>query len=501
MKRFADRLPVIVGVGECLDRPASPAEGKEPMALMAEALQAAEQDAGAALLGHVDTLRVVREFSWPYRDAPGLLAWRLGMPVTDKAYGEDGGETPMRFLHEAAQRIARGESGVVAVVGAESAHTVSASWKANVKLPWQHRDEAARMPSGRDLVSPGALAHGLVQPIHVYPLFENAFVAAAGQTQQEGINESAALFSRFSAVAARQPSTWSTEVYSAEDIATPGPQNRWIAWPYTKRMVANPLVNQGAAFLLTNLARARELGIAEERMIHVWGGAEAREHRDFLQRDSYARSPAQEAVLLSLAERVGGAEAFQALELYSCFPCVPKMSVKTLGLKREVPLTVTGGLSFFGAPLNNYMSHATVAMVRHLRAADARPALLYGQGEFVTKHHGVVVAREPGPDAFHGAPMSVQDRADLLRGAVPNLVEDDTGAATLETFTVVYGREMQPDYGAVIARTVSGERLIAQVPATDTDTLARLLDPGASPVGLSGTVSRLDAKRLRWSLR
>lgn len=500
MKRFADRLPVIVGVGESLDRPASPAEGKEPMALMAEALQAAEQDAGAALLRHVDTLRVVREFSWPYLDAPGLLAWRLGMPVTDKLYGEDGGETPMRFLHEAARRIARGESGVVAVVGAEAAHTVTASWKANVKLPWQHRDEAARMPSGRDLVSAAALAHGIVQPIHVYPLFENAFVAANGQTQQAGIEESAALFCRFAEVAARQPAAWSTEVHSAEAIATPGPQNRWIAWPYTKRMVANPMVNQGAAFLLTNLARARELGIPEERMIHVWGGAEAREHRDFLQRDGYARSPAQEAVLLSLAERVGGAEAFQALELYSCFPCVPKMSVKTLGLKPEVPLTVTGGLSFFGAPLNNYMSHATVAMVRHLREADARPALLYGQGEFVTKHHGVVVAREPDTGGFEGAPVSVQDRADLLRGVVPAGIDDYAGPATLETFTAVYGREAQPDYGAVIARTPRGERLIAQVPASDTATLQRLLDVGESPVGVSGEVSRLDAKRLRWAL-
>lgn len=500
MKRFADRLPVIVGVGESLDRPATPAEGKEPMALMAEALQAAERDAGAALLAHVDTLRVVREFSWPYRDPTGLLSWRLGLPVTDAVYGEDGGETPMRFLHEAAQRIARGESGVVAVVGAESAHTVTASWKANVKLPWQHRDETARMPSGRDLVSANALAHGMVQPIHVYPLFENAFVASLGQSQQEGIQESAALFSRYSAVAATQPATWSSEVFSAEEIATPGPQNRWIAWPYTKRMVANPMVNQGAAFLLTNLARAREWGIPEERMIHVWGGAASREHQDFLQRDGYARSPSQEAVLTSLADRVGGAEAFQALELYSCFPCVPKMSVRTLGLPAHLPLTVTGGLSFFGAPLNNYMSHATVAMVRHLRGADARPALLYGQGEFVTKHHGVVLAREPGPAEFAAAPTSVQDRADLLRGVVPTVIDDHAGPATVETFTAVYGREPQPDYGAVVLRTDAGERLIAQVPASDRDTLDRLLDPAVSPVGLRGEVSRLDAKRLRWAL-
>ena len=39
------RIPVIVGVGEVKDRPADPADGLEPMALMAEALRRAEQEA------------------------------------------------------------------------------------------------------------------------------------------------------------------------------------------------------------------------------------------------------------------------------------------------------------------------------------------------------------------------------------------------------------------------------------------------------------------------
>ena len=69
----ADRVPVIVGVGEVTDRPADPVEGKEPVALMAEALRLAEADAGGAgrLLAALDSLDIVNEISWPYRDPVG----------------------------------------------------------------------------------------------------------------------------------------------------------------------------------------------------------------------------------------------------------------------------------------------------------------------------------------------------------------------------------------------------------------------------------------------
>ena len=67
----------------------------------------------------------------------------------------------------------------------------------------------------------------------------------------------------------------------------------------------------------------------------------------------------------------GDGKKFDAIELYSCFPCVPKMARRTLGLGPDVKPTVTGGLTFFGAPLNTYMTHAAVAMVRKLRAGGS----------------------------------------------------------------------------------------------------------------------------------
>ena len=125
------------------------------------------------------------------------------------------------------------------------------------------------------------------------------------------------------------------------------------------------------------------------------GGASAEEPRDYLVRDQFYESHPQNAVLKAVMDLVeGDGKKFDAIELYSCFPCVPKMARRTLGLGPDVQPTVTGGLTFFGAPLNTYMTHAACAMVRKLREGG-KLGLLYGQGGFVTKHHGLVLSREP----------------------------------------------------------------------------------------------------------
>ncbi|MGQ0529663.1 MAG: acetyl-CoA acetyltransferase [Panacagrimonas sp.] len=500
MSTHPDRLPVIVGAGEVVDRSRNPAEGQEPLALMLAALRAAEHDAGANLLGHVDSLDVVCEYSWPYVDAPGLITKALGIQPRHSLYGEAGGESPVRFIHESALRILRGECEVAAVVGAESAYTTAAAWKAGINLPWAHRDKHAKLLTGREFSAPVAVDHGVAIPTNVYPFYENAAQAHWGQTQRKALAESGEIWSRHSEIAADNPYAWLQQRFTAEGVTTPSERNRLVAWPYTKHMVANPLVNQGAAILLTSVGKARQMGIADTQMIHIWGGAAANEPRDYLQRDQYVQSHAQNVVLETATAIAGGdARQFEAMELYSCFPCVPKMARRSLGLPATARMTVTGGLSFFGAPLNNYMTHAAAALVRALRAGSGAPGLLYGQGEYVTKHHALVLATRPREGVL-SEDFHVQAQADAGSGAVPSFVHDYAGSATVETFTLIYGRDNQPEFACVIARNPAGERLMARVPASDTRSITWLTDLDACPVGSTGIVDRLDAKRLRWSL-
>ncbi|MBS0530667.1 MAG: acetyl-CoA acetyltransferase [Proteobacteria bacterium] len=493
-----DRIPVIVGIGEISDHPAELTAGLEPLALLEAALKRAEQDSGASLLRDIDSLDIVNFLSWRYSDPAAQLSAKLNITPKHAYYGPVGGESPIRYLHEAAQRIARGESTIAAICGAEAQSTATKAERAGVTLPWTPFAHDAPEPlRGASYQKPTAVKLGVFRPITVYPFYEAATAAHWGLTPREALQESGDLWSKYSKVAADNPNSWLKRAFAPADITTPTPDNRLIAWPYTKLMVANPTVNQGAALLMTSLAKARAAGIPEDRMIHVWGGASAEEPRDYLDRDQFFESHAQNAVLKAVMALAGGSgKAFDAIELYSCFPCVPKMARRTLGLGADVQPTVNGGLTFFGAPLNTYMTHAACAMVRKLRdGADL--GLLYGQGGFVTKHHGLVLSRH-APEGEIAQNTSVQAEADKNRGVAPPFVTEADGRGTVESFTVIYGGKGEAQHGVVIVRTSGNARALARVPVSDAPTLARLTDMDRTPVGTTGEIVTAADGLLEW---
>ena len=248
---------------------------------------------------------------------------------------------------------------------------------------------------------------------------------------------------------------------------------------------------------MTSLAKARAAGVREDRLIYPLGGASAEEPRDYLLRDQFFESHPQNAVLKAVMDLVeGDGKKFDAIELYSCFPCVPKMARRTLGLGPDVRPTVTGGLTFFGAPLNTYMTHAAVAMVRKLRAGGTF-GLLYGQGGFVTKHHGLVLSRQ-APKAALEQDTSVQAEADRAKGAVPEFVTEAGGKGKVESFTVIYGGKGDVQHGVVMLRTQEDARALARVSANDSATLAHLRNMDRTPVGSVGDITTAEDGVLEW---
>jgi acetyl-CoA C-acetyltransferase len=492
------RIPVIVGVGEIVDRAKEITDGLEPLTLLEQALKRAEADSGAKLLGEIQSLDVVNFLSWRYRDPEKQLGARLGIAPAHLYYGPVGGESPIRYLHEAAQRIARGECSVAAVCGAEAQSSATKAERAGVTLPWTPFAHDVEEPKrGAAFQKPMAVKLGVFRPVTVYPFYEAASSAHWGQSPREAMAESGELWSRYSEAASHNPNAWLKRHFAPEEITTPSPDNRLIAWPYTKLMVANPTVNMGAGVLLTSLAKAREAGIAEDRLIYPWGGASAEEPRDYLLRDQFVEGHPQNAVLNAVMDLAGGdGKAFDAIELYSCFPCVPKMARRTLGLGADVQPTVTGGLTFFGAPLNTYMTHAACAMVRNLRSGT-KLGLLYGQGGFVTKHHALVLSRQPPREAL-AQDTSVQAEADRRKGAVPDFVTEASGKGKVESFTVIYGRNGDVEHGVVMLRTPENARALARVPAQDGNTLSHLVNMDRTPVGSLGDVTTADDGVLEW---
>lgn len=119
-------IPVIIGIGDIKNRSTTVADAKEPATLMLEAIQVALQDASVAsipdLQNAIDSIDVVKTWTWPYPDLPGLLAEKLSVErsLKWKRYSDHGGDKPGRLLDEAARRIAKGECKVAVLTGGEA---------------------------------------------------------------------------------------------------------------------------------------------------------------------------------------------------------------------------------------------------------------------------------------------------------------------------------------------------------------------------------------------
>ena len=493
------KTPVIIGVGQINDRPENPGDGLDPPGLMAAALRRADEDAGGGWLATCDSLAVVAQLAWPHLNpVDGALAETLGIsPVHRMQTAMPNGDSPILLLHEAANRIARGEARVCAVVGGEALRTAAklAALKPREdgEKPNALRDASHRKRTGY------AQSYGLVVPTDVYPLYENAGRAAYGQSLAEGQAESGEIWSRMSEVAAENDSAWMGEAVGAEKVVTPSPANRPIAFPYTKLQVANSSVNQGAGFLVTSLAEARERGITEHSLVFVGYGAAAHEDANFLARDRYDYSPSL-ATSIERTMLLNGVtpDDLAHVELYSCFPCVPKMARRVLGWPLEKPMTVFGGLTFGGGPIGNYMSHAVAEMVLRLRGT-ADKGLLFANGGYATHNHAILLSGATTGASFP-QDFDYQLEADERRGEIPALDEAYAGPAMIETYTVHYARDGSVRSGVIVARTPKSARTLAHVPAGDEAAISFLTGGSGEPVGTEGLIVRDEEGMRLWQM-
>lgn len=117
-------IPVIIAVADVKNKNVE--DAKEPADLMYEAILLALQDsrlpppALKELISSIDSLDVVRTWTWPYSDLPGLLSKKFGITPKHMHYTEHGGNQPAKLLDDAARRIASGENKVAVITGGEA---------------------------------------------------------------------------------------------------------------------------------------------------------------------------------------------------------------------------------------------------------------------------------------------------------------------------------------------------------------------------------------------
>jgi acetyl-CoA C-acetyltransferase len=464
----AEHTAVLVGAGQLTQRQAEPEQAMSPPELMAEAARRAALDSGAgpALLEKVDYLGVVGTLAWRASNPARLVAAAVGARPAQEAVSTIGGDTPQAFVNQIAGEIAAGRVRLALLAGCNAMDTAQRASKRGIRLDWPSGGEGRPLRFGDS--RPGSNdyenRHGLTLPVMIYPLFENAFRAHRGWELETHRRKLGELFSGFSRVAAANPYSWFPVARTPEEIYTPSPDNRMVAFPYTKYMNAMMNVDQSAAILMASAATARRLGIPEDRWVYPAGAGGAYEDPWWVsERPSFSSCPAlREAGERALTRAGVGIDEIDFVDLYSCFPSAVEIACEMLDLPSDGsrPLTVTGGLPFFGRPGNNYSTHAIAAMMELLRERPGSKGLVLSTGWYLSKHAtGVYSTQAPDPERWA---ESVSRRRDP-EPSVELALEAD-GPASVETYTVLFDRDGSPSRGIVVGRLEDGRRFLANTP-------------------------------------
>jgi len=454
------RTPVLVGAGQFLHRAAGLDDALDASALMVEAIRNAAADAGLASVPNPDSIRVVGLLSWRYNNPAQVVAEQLGVSPRELAATTMGGNSPQTLVNTTALDIMAGKLDLAILTGGEAWRTRMKARKAGIEPDWPAAPtDSHPVLLGEDLVMnhDTERARGITMPVQVYPMFETAIRAAAGRSPEEHLEVISGLWSRFSEVASRNPYAWIPTFKTPEEIRTPSPSNRMVGLPYTKMMNSNNDVDMGAALIMCSVEKAQALGVPRDRWVFPLSGTDCHEHQFISNRWSFAETPAVELGGRLALEMAGKRiDEIDIIDLYSCFPAAVQLGAQSLGLSLDQQLTRTGGLSFAGGPWNNYVMHSIATVMGELREQPGTTGLVWANGGYTTKHAFGVYATEPGATEFrHAYP---QDQIDAMPRRELAEAADAAGTATVEAYTVMHGREGQPETGLAACLLADGRR-------------------------------------------
>ncbi len=458
---MASPTPVLVGIAQVLQRTDDHRAAKEPLALMIDAVHAAAEDAGSRkLLERAGSVRVIRGV-WRYSDPARVVAEAIGAPNAQTGLTPFGGNCVQNVMNRTCLDIQAGAQDIVILTGGECGRSFQRAKRAGEPPVWSETPGQPDVVFGEDfaMVNEIEATRGIGDPTQVYPMFDNALRHARGWSIEEHLRQISTLWAGFSEVASRNPNAWIQTRKTAQEIATPGPDNRPVSHPYPMLMNSNSRVDMGAALILTSEATALALGVPREKFVYPYAGTDAHDHKFVTERDDLHSSPAIRIAGGRCLELAGVEAAdLDHRDVYSCFPSAVQVAAQELGLGLDVPLTVTGGLTFGGGPLNNYVMHGIARMAEILRAQPGAKGLCTANGGLLTKHAFGVYSTEPPSHPFRHADTQAEVDALPRREGV---LEHD-GDVTIETYTVMY-EGADPSIGYAACLLPDGRRTWGQV--------------------------------------
>lgn len=496
-----ERTPVIVGTGQLVDRDADPENYIEPLEMLSRCAVSAAEDAGvgSSMLQKVDTVALVGVIGWHPQNAPGLVGEKLGAHPAKEYTTAIGGQVGVTLTNFVADQIVNGMSELALVAGCNNLRVLMKAIAAKRQLPWTRggKGEAELIFGDEKGSTELEGSYGMAGPPEVYPLFENALRARLGLDLQTHLERMGKLFEKFTEVAANNPYAWFPTRRSAEELTTVSPNNRMICFPYPKYLNAILNTEQSAALIVTSVAKARSLGIPEDRWVYWWGGAHSQEQAWWVsERPDFAACPAmKDSIISALANAGVDISEIDFMDFYSCFPVAVEMACEMLGLNLNDPrgFTVTGGLPYAGGPASAYTLHSLASMAEKLRANPGSKGLVTGNGWYLTKHAAAVLSSEPKMGALPSTGLIGPLPSEQMDTAPQLLAQKPQGSARIEAYTVTYARDGEPERGIVLGRTADGERFLANTP-NDNSLLKEFVS--VEQVGQEGSLSQKDGLTL-----
>ena len=227
-------------------------------------------------------------------------------------------------------------------------------------------------------------------PVQVYPMFETAMRAAAGETRRRAPCSGSASCGRgFSEVAAGNPYAWIRDGKDRRgDPHAVARATGWSASRTPKYMNSNNDVDMAAAVIMcsaekASVARRARGPVGVRALRHRLPRAPVRQQPLVVRRDAGDRArrpPRARAGRRRHRRRRGSSTCTPA----SRPPCSSARRASGSSLDRQ--LTRTGGLPFAGGPWNNYVMHAIATVVDDLRERPGEHGLVWANGGYTTKH-------------------------------------------------------------------------------------------------------------------
>lgn len=471
-----DNTPVIVGVGDIIDK--RKVDGPDPLTLLGQASEIAFEDTGIRnVIDYLDAIGVVRfsvDFStatnqsrFGYSNFPRSLANKIGVKKDiSELYSGMGGNAPQVLLQEISKKIHANEIHCALISGGEVLQTMISKLKSGEKLNWE--DSAGGEPEIIGINDEGfskeEKKHYMDLPSNVYPIFANAIRSSKSQSSEEHLRECSELFSKFSKVASLNPKAWFPKFRTPEEIEEISDSNRLVGFPYTKYLNSMIRVNMASSLVVMSEKLTKELKIPQNKKVYIHGSCVLNDIWNVSKRPSLNESPAIRECGKEVLSQAGiSLSEISFLDIYSCFPSAVQIAQKELSLDSndDRPLTVTGGLPYFGGPGNAYTMFSSSEMVKKLRSNPNEYGMITANSWFLTKHAINIFSCKP-PQEIDWKKDFIKLQSEINSREIKNFNTKPNGLGKVISYTIVQGRK-NLEYGIVIGELEDKSKFIANI--------------------------------------